>query len=129
MQIQNRSSHPTREVERIVRRGYGAGPTPRRVIIHERVSRSDNREGWTPFDSSQPSELWIEPSSRYPEPGNARTWQQELFESAAHEAAHFRNPEASDATAERAAHARYRAAGSFRRRGLELRPAWCGRPR
>ena len=128
MIVDNRSSHPGAEVTRIVRRGYGRGSLPARVIVHERSSRSDDREGWTPNDHSLPSELWVEPSSRYPEPGNARTWQQELFESAAHEADHFRRPGDSDPQAERAAQHRYRAQGAWRQR-LEVRPAWCGRPR
>lgn len=124
MQIQNRSSHPTGTVTSIVRRAYGRGPTPGVVIVHERVSRSDNREGFTPFDHSRPTDLWVEPSNRYPEPGNARTWQMELFESAAHEADHFRRPRDSDRQAESAARTRYRSQGAYR-----VRPAWCGRPR
>lgn len=127
MIVTNKSSHPSAEVERIVRRAYGRGPTPRVVIVHERVSRSDNREGFTPYDHSLPTDIWIEPASRYPEPGNARTWQMELYESAAHESDHFRHPKDSDRQAERYAQGRYRAQGAYRTRSF--RPAWCGRPR
>lgn len=135
MQITNRSTHPSAEVERLVRQAYGTGRAPARLIVHERSDPNDDREGFTPFDRNEPTDLWIEPANRYPQPGNARTWQQELFESAAHEAYHFRNPDRAcpkgscDRRAEHYARQRYASAGAFRRKRANQRPAWCGRAR
>lgn len=92
VRVVNRTSHPTAEVRAIVSDLMRGNPrNPPTVIVHPRLSPTDNREGWTPDDRSLPIELWIEPSSRYPEPG-ARTWQQELALSAAHEDYHFQHP-------------------------------------
>lgn len=100
MRIINESSHPTAAVERIVRAGWTGRDRARVrdlwdrtpvVVVHRRVRRDDDREGFTPFDHSQPEELWVEDSDRYPQPG-ARDWQEELLLSAAHERYHYDDP-------------------------------------
>lgn len=89
--VENRTPYPTAEVDYIVRRAMGdAGKLPIGVVVHYRESPTDTREGFTPFDTSKPTDLWIEPASRYPEPG-ARDWREELFLDAAHEAGHTRH--------------------------------------
>lgn len=90
--VTNETPYPTAEVARIVTRGFaGAGPRPRRVIVQYRTLRTDTRQGFTPYDHSKPVMLWVEPANRYPQPG-ARSWRDELFTSAAHEAHHYRHP-------------------------------------
>ena len=82
------------EVRAIVEANFPGDPSrPPTVIVLPRTLRSDDREGFTPFDRSQPIRLWIEPPSRYPEGHWARDWRQELALSAAHEYWHWRHPD------------------------------------
>lgn len=92
MRVINRTPYPDAEVERLVRRGMAESTwDPATVVVMYRELPRDTREGFTPFDRSKPTELWVEPPYRYPQPG-ARTWRHELFLSAAHEAGHTRHP-------------------------------------
>lgn len=91
MIVVNKTPYPSAEVERLVRRAMGGrGRDPGTVLVRYRELPSDSREGFTPFDHSEPTDLWVEPPYRYPQPG-ARTWRHELFLSAAHEAGHTRH--------------------------------------
>ncbi len=91
--VRNRTPFPTAEVTCLVERSMrGDRRQPPTVIVRLRSSRTDDREGFTPFDRSKPIDLWVEPASRYPEGVYARTWQMELALSAAHEDYHFRHP-------------------------------------
>jgi|HubBroStandDraft_4_1064222.scaffolds.fasta_scaffold04058_8 hypothetical protein len=125
MIVENQTPHPDREVERLVRRGLTGVSRPRvrdlwdqqRVIVHRRTAAADNREGFSPFDRSQPIEFWVEDSDRYPQPG-ARTWEEELELSAAHERwhqTHLTDPcpnERCEKVAEAYAHRQCQASGA-----------------
>ncbi len=119
MRVVNLTTFPTPEVERILRAGYGRGPTPQVVTVHCRRGKRDNREGWTPYDHRRPSEFWLDPASAYPQAG-ARSWRAELWQSAAHEAHHLRHPgepcPPCEQRAEAAAQSRFRRFGHPRRR-------------
>lgn len=103
MDVVNRSSHPTAEVDRVVLAGWTGRERPRvrdlwrkrgpTIVVHRRVSHADDREGFTPFGHAGPVDLWVEDSNRYPQPG-ARDWRQELLMSAAHEHYHYLHNEA-----------------------------------
>ncbi len=108
MIVENHTPYPDAEVARIVVQGYGRGPRPQRVMVGYRTLPNDTRLGFTPFDHRRPTWLWVEPPARYPQPG-ARSWREELFLSAAHEAYHYRDRGPCPAgrcevAAERAAH-------------------------
>jgi hypothetical protein len=120
--VVNRSRHPSGDVAAIVRANIRGNPRhPRRVIVHDRERRSDDREGFTPFDPGGHIDLWVEPADRYPQPG-ARTWRQELAMSAAHEDYHARHPDRAcpgnrcEARAESYARRTYRYRSWLRRR-------------
>lgn len=114
MIVINHSTHPTWEVRALVERCMrGDRRHPPTVIVHNRADPKDDREGFTPFDRSKPIDLWVQPSSAYPQPG-ARTWVQELALSAAHEDYHYHHPgqpcphNRCDRLAEAYAHEHYR---------------------
>lgn len=114
--VVNHTPYPTPEVAYIVRRAMSdAGALPVRVVVNYRRSPTDTREGFTPFDRTKPTLIWVEPAGRYPEPG-ARSWREELFLDAAHEAGHTRHPGPCpngicETVAENYAHAWYRRVG------------------
>ena len=89
--VVNRTHFADSEVDGIVERALlGSRRHPPVVVVQNRTKRSDDREGFTPFDRSQPIRLWVEAANRYPEPG-AACWQQELALSALHEDYHYRH--------------------------------------
>jgi hypothetical protein len=104
VRIVNRTKYPTPEVQAIVRYAMTGRGRPRyseafqaedrTVDVLPRPSPTDTREGFTPFDRSQPISLWVEAPNRYPQP-DAKDPYEELFKSAAHEAWHDRHPDAS----------------------------------
>ncbi len=91
--VENRSRYPDSAVAAIVEGNMRGRPgRPATVIVRNRNLPSDTRQGFTPYDTRAPIELWIEPAYRYPEPG-ARSWEQELALNAAHEDYHLRHPD------------------------------------
>ena len=116
--VVNCTEYPDAEVAGIVERAMvGSRRHPPTVLVRRRIRRADDREGFTPFDHSQPIDLWIEAANRYPQPG-ARCWQEELALSAMHEDYHFRHPNqpCPNNRCEREAEAYAQAL--YRRRGL-----------
>lgn len=88
----NKSTHPTWEVRSLVERCFrGDRHHPPTIIVHNRPNPNDDREGFTPFDRSQPVDIWLQPSRYYPQPG-AKTWVEELALSATHESYHWNHP-------------------------------------
>ncbi len=120
VRVENRTTYPSAEVRRIVEHAMTRSHTRTpRVVVLVRRSTTDDRLGFTPFDSTQPIKLWVEPASRYPQPG-ARTWQEELAKSAAHEDYHFTHPNdpcphnKCENTAEHYANRHFRLRGLYR---------------
>ena len=94
MHVENRTAYPDGEVARIISRGMGGGAVPARVIVSYRSGPSDDRQGFTPFDRTQPTTMHLDRPTAYPQSG-AKSWQDELIATAGHEAWHYRNPAAS----------------------------------
>ncbi len=105
MKVVNETPYPDGEVRKLVRSGMGR-VQPNEVDVHYRRSPKDDRLGFTPFDHSQPVDIWVEPPGRYPQPG-ARSWRDEVHQTAAHEAYHYTHPHGGS---ERAAETRAKAA-------------------
>lgn len=90
MIVRNHTEYPATEVRRLIELGYGRGRRPRRVVVYEKHDARDSELGFTPFDSHQATEFWLDPPGRYPQV-DAHSWRDQLRQSAAHEAYHFRH--------------------------------------
>jgi len=97
MRIVNRTSYPTPEVEAIVRFAMTGRGRPRYLEAFQREQRTvlvlpqrcgGDRAGFTPFDTSLPIDLYLQPPSCYPQGPDAQDPYQDLFLSAAHEMYH-----------------------------------------
>jgi hypothetical protein len=92
VRVENRTPYPTSVVRSVVRRHMRGTPRhPRLVVVGMRRGRSDDRQGFTPFNDALPIRIWLDPPSRYPQAG-ARSWWEELGLTAGHEDWHLRHP-------------------------------------
>jgi hypothetical protein len=89
VRVVNRSIYPTQLVTQLVEGEMrGSKRHPPTVVVTMRADNA-NTLGFTPFDRSQPIDIYL--GHHYPQAG-ARTWEEELRLSAAHEDWHFRHP-------------------------------------
>ena len=121
--VVNETDYPDREVVPLVQRAatLDPGPVPRTIEVKMRRSKRDSRLGFTPYDRSAPTTIWVEPAGRYPQPG-ADSWQDEVWQTELHEVHHYRRlPECQEGCDDEAAAERY-AQVNRRRRPRKL--AW-----